>query len=236
MSLKPFTGIFLVFFLVRRRWRLLVWFVGTFVICGLIGLFTLGVDSYVRYWAVLGEITWYAVSWNASFMGFFTRILGGSETIPLINMPEIAKALAYGASFPVTLCLAWMAWPRSDGLSVERFDLAFSFSIIAMLLLSPLGWMYYFPVLLIPVLVAWHVSETLSTAHLHKAMIILAWLLSTTPHWLMQPSEMNRPVDWWIWAGVYFYALLILGLMITLQAHHLSQSSLLMPNSGLPSE
>ena len=35
MSLKIFVGLFLLFFLVRRRWRLLFWFIGTFMLLSL---------------------------------------------------------------------------------------------------------------------------------------------------------------------------------------------------------
>ena len=222
MSLKVFVGLFLLFFLVRRRWRLLCWFIGTFLACGLVALAALGMDSYQQYQTVLSSVTWYAASWNASFMGFFTRIFGGSENTPLINTPGLAYALAYGSSLWVTLCLIWLAWPRPDTSSPERFDLGVSMTLVAMLLISPLGWMYYFPLLFLPAVVAWRVSDMFVSASRYKATIVLAWLLSTIPSIYIPAPELNRPIDWFTWVGAYCYALLIFSVILVVLSYRLN--------------
>jgi hypothetical protein len=112
MSLKLFVGLFILFFLVRRRWRLLFWFISTFLLLSLLPLLIMGVEVYKNYFAVLSEITWYAASWNASFLGFFTRIFGGSENVPLFNFPKLAFALTRICSLSFALWLVWLAWPR----------------------------------------------------------------------------------------------------------------------------
>lgn len=223
LSTKLFAGLFLLFFLIRRRWRLLCWLAVTFLICWLVALLVLGADSYRQYVSVLGTVTWYAASWNASFMGFFTRIFGGSENTPAINMPRLAYALAYGSSLLLTLTLCWLAWPRRDESSPERFDLAYSLTVVTMLISSPLGWMYHFPLLLIPWLVAWRASGN-SPRPRCRAVIISAWLLSTFPSWLVPSPELNQPICWFTSAAVYFYALLLLGgiLIVLLYSVHRS--------------
>jgi len=224
MSLKIFVGLFLLFFLVRRRWRLLFWFIGTFRLLSLLPLWFFGIDTYKNYITILSSITWYAASWNASFLGFFTRIFGGSENVPLFNLPAVAQTLTRICSLLFILWLAWLAWPRAQESSLDRFDLGFSLTITGMLLISPLGWMYYFPTLLIPAVVAWRMVRRLDARIWYQAIIILAWLLSTIPHSLIPAPEMDSPQLWFFWAGPYFYALLLFSFILGSLAHHVKKA------------
>ena len=224
MSLKIFVGLFLLFFLVRRRWRLLFWFIGTFTLLSLLPLWFFGIDAYKNYITILSSVTWYAASWNASFLGFFTRIFGGSENIPLFNLPAVAQTLARICSGLFILWLAWLAWPRAQESSTDRFDLGFSLTITGMLLISPLGWMYYFPALLIPAVVAWRMVRRLEARIWYQAMIILAWLLSTIPHSLIPAPAMDSPQLWFFWAGPYFYALLLFSFILASLSRHVKKA------------
>jgi hypothetical protein len=208
LSLKLFVGLFLIFFLVRRRWRVLGWFLATFLLVSLLPLLLVGVEVYKNYFSILSGITWYAASWNASFLGFFTRILGGSENVPLINLPKLAHALSRICSLAFVGWIAWLAWPRPGEPSPDAFDLGFAFTLVGMLLISPLGWMYYFSVLIIPVAVAWRLDQKIGSRPWRQAALILVWLLSTVPHFLIPSADMDSPLTWFTWAGFYFYALL----------------------------
>jgi hypothetical protein len=214
MSFKIFVGLFLFFFLVRRRWRLLLWFLGAFTVLSLVPVWFFGINAYKDYITTLSDITWYAASWNASFQGFFTRIFGGSENIPLVNVPVVAQTLTKLCSVLFLLWLAWLAWPRAQEPSLDRFDLGFSLTITGMLLISPLGWMYYFPTLLIPAVVAWRLAGRLEGRNRYRAMIILAWLLSTIPHDLVPAPQVDSPRLCFFWAGAYFYALLLFSYIV----------------------
>lgn len=224
MSLKIFVGLFLLFFLVRRRWRLLGWFTGTFTLLSLLPLWFFGIETYKNYITILSSITWYAASWNASFLGFFTRIFGGSENVPWVNLPAVAHALTRLGSGLFMLCLAWLAWPRAQESSRDRFDLGFSLTITGMLLISPLGWMYYFTVLLIPAVVSWRLVRRLEARIRYQAVILLAWLLSTIPHSLIRAPDMNSPHLWFFWAGPYFTALLLFSFILGSLARHLKEA------------
>ena len=173
VSSKTFVGLIVLLFLVMRRWRLLAWMIGTATACALAALLVTGPETYLNYLSKLGSVTWYAASWNASFLGFTTRILGGSENTPLIQLPGLARGLAYGASLIVAVVLTWLAWPRHSEISRSRFDALFALTLVAMLLISPLGWMYYFPALLIALVVAWQASEELPSPHF-RLMILLS--------------------------------------------------------------
>jgi hypothetical protein len=215
LSLKLFLGIFLIFFARQRRWRLLGWWAGSFLSCNLLGALICGIDSYLDYLKVLRGVTWYAASWNASFMGFFTRVFGGSENVPLWNLPRLSWVLSLTCLSFLVLGVIRVSRPRGGEKSKDRFDLGFSLSLVAMLLISPLGWMYYFPALAIPLLVSWRFSNRIPD----KILISLAWLLSSVPLLLIPATDMNNPVAWLIWGGCYFYALLLLtGILQSLSA------------------
>ncbi len=208
MSLKIFIGLFLIFFLIRRRWRLLSWLVSIFIILSLLPLLIMGIGTYKDYLSILSGIT---------------RLFGGSENLPLINRPDVALALTRICSLTFLCGLGWVAWPREPAASPDQFDLGFSLTIVGMFLLSPLGWMYYFPALIIPAVVAWRLAGRLGRGVHFKILLVLAWILSTIPHWFIPAPEMNTPQVWFIWAGVYFYSLLLFSFILGSLARQLSR-------------
>ena len=223
LSVKIFLGLFLIFFAIQRRWRVLFWAVSVFILCNVISLITFGLPTYEQHVGLVADSYQYInASWNASFGAFFSRILGGAENTPLIALPMVAYGLAYGLSFLLTLRIVWTAWPRPRELSpLVRFDIGYSLTIVAMLLISPFGWMYYFPVLFIPLLVVWNASSTLQASKLYKPLLVGAWILSSIPTWLINSEEtaMNQPLIWFTTSGYYFYALIIFcGLLLALSS------------------
>ena len=154
MSIKIFLGLFLIFFAAQRRWRILFWALSIFIFCNVISLITFGLSTYKQHLELLSKSHLYInASWNASFSAFFTRIFGGAENIPLIELPMLAYGLASSLSFLLALLLinTSLAQPREFS-PLVRFDIGYALTIVAMLLISPFGWIYYFPSLIIPLL------------------------------------------------------------------------------------
>jgi hypothetical protein len=231
LSLKLFVGVLLILFLVRRQWRLLAWTTASVVVCTLATLPCAGAVTYREYLHILGSVTWYAASWNASFMGFFTRLLGGSENPAPLNIPVLAHALAYACSALVVAALVWVAWPPAaprpaDGHDAAprgpftSFDLAFSLSIPVMLLASPLGWMYYFPALLLPLAIGWRAVGDLPRPRPYRVALVIGWLLSTVPRLIISAPDVRGPIDWFLWGGVFFYALLVFTFVLHALSNH----------------
>jgi len=231
LSLKIFSGLFIPVFIVQRRWKLLKWYLGTFFLVNFLAVFAVGLDDHFQYLRAISSITWYSASWNASFMGLFTRIFGGSESIPLINSPTIGSILTLVASTLAVLLLLWFA-KLGDNNNKYYFDLVFSLTIVSMLLLSPLGWVYYFVVLIIPLIVAWHAAKQQGDILL-KGLLIVAWILCTIPHGLIEGGEL-RPIDMFTWAGFPFYGLLLfmIILMILLRNSRNQSSKALTDGKG----
>ena len=212
IALKLFLGIFLIFFAVNRRWRLLCWAIATFLFCNLLSLLIFGIPTYLKFLSLLQEMPWYAGSWNSSFTGFFTRIFGGSKNHALFDLPWLSHLLSSALALLLLSSLIWSAWPRATGSPADRFDASFSLASIAMLLISPYGWIYYFPILFIPVIVMWHISERLGTRLWYKILLAAAWVLSSIPTSLVAAEDIAKDqAHLWFFTsgGFYFYSLLI---------------------------
>lgn len=209
LSLKLFIALVLIFCALQRRWRLLGWAVATAAAITLVTLPFVGTTAYRDYAAALNSVTWFANSWNASYASFFTRVLGGSDNQPLANVPRLSHAVVLVASSGTVLWLAWLTRKRSAALyALESFDLSFGLTIAVMLLVSPLGWMYYFPLLMLPGYAAWSAMKIEALRSL-RVYFVLAWVLSSVPTSMVAAINVNDWRKWFTINSIYFYALAI---------------------------
>lgn len=205
LSLKIFFGLFIPVFIILRRWKLLVWSLGTFFVCNIFTLLAVGSEPHIEYMQTISSVTWYSASWNASIMGFFTRIFGGAESVPLINFPGIGLILIVVFSILVVMFLLWIAIFGNDK-NKSEFDLIFSTTLVSMLLVSPFGWIYYFVLLIIPLVVTWYSAKKYKD-YIMMGLLIVAWILCSIPYTI--PNENIKPIDMFTWAGFPFYGLLL---------------------------
>jgi hypothetical protein len=209
LNLKVFTGIFLFFFAVKRKWNLLAWYLGSFLALNLISLAVFGIDDYASYINGLRNVYWQAASWNASISGFLFRLIGGPENGAVWDLSQFIPYITYGFSFTAAIFLGVILWREDREENRDRFDVEFSLSVVMMLLLSPLGWMYYFAILIIPLIVLWRILNR--THKSLKLLLLAAWGLSTIPHDMVVPPDSQGAIATLTWAGgFYFYALVIL--------------------------
>jgi uncharacterized membrane protein SirB2 len=159
-SLKPFIGLFLFYFLMRKEWHGLCAFFATLLSCALIAALFLGADSYVAYYHACQQIKWAASSWNVSFYGFLLRLWGGLESnVALLPVPGLITYLYPFVAGLFFLAIIHFLRPTIPTKTEQKVDLDFSVIIVGMLLLSPLGWIYYFPLLSIPILILWQFAK-----------------------------------------------------------------------------
>ena len=180
---------------------------------GLFGAAFLGFDAYTAYLDCLAQVNWQAVSWNASLSGFFSRIFGGSLNEPWIDVPLLARTLTLATSL-IVLALYGQILVQAHRLPKEEgADILLSATIPAMLLLSPLGWMYYFPMLVFTVLALWRNRSAFAQQRLFYWGFVAMIGLSGMPSELVPSTSMNEPLQWFGTAGIYFYTLIIALLM-----------------------
>lgn len=155
-AIKLFPGYLFLYFVMRRQWRPLVAGVVSFLALTGLTVAVLGAECYRDYvTGVLPSLTRYRVDWpNLSLMGFWHKLFNsqGSHVIPLWQNPLLAWTATLLSDVVVTGLTAWLIW-RSR--SPRQRDLAFSLTIIAMLLVSPITWDHYFTLLFLPLFLLW---------------------------------------------------------------------------------
>lgn len=227
-SIKLFYGLFLIYFAARKQWRALFYMSITYLVTALIALWFFGLQTYERYYLALKHIHWTSATWNASIFGFLIRIFGGNHegNIPIVNYPQLTPILYWAISLALVVYLIITNW-RSTKISsissknyssheLNYLDWGFSLTIVAMLFITPLSWLYYFTLLLIPFITI--LRATKNTIHFDISFIIInaVILLSSLPCNYQQPKAVVNPEIALTWASYYFYALGILLVLILL--------------------
>jgi hypothetical protein len=146
---KPFLVVLIVYWAWRRRWRRIgATFAAGFLLV-LLGAALAGPGSYVFWWHSLGLAPAPYAPLNASLLGLWSRTFFGSEFAPaLIRQPLPVLIVSWGLSFVALL------WTMVRRIAADRDDVdrAWALVLIGSLLASPLGWIYYVPIVAGPLL------------------------------------------------------------------------------------
>ncbi len=216
-SLKPFIGLFLFYFLMRKEWRGLCAFLLTLFGCGLIAALFFGFDSYVTYYHTCQQIKWAACNWNVSIYGFLLRLVGGNESniaLLLLPVPDLITILYPLLAGIFLVAVIQFLRPTFDipANAKQKIDLDFSIIITAMLLLSPLGWLYYFPLLSIPLLILWQWAKTGIYPIVLSIVIMICIFFSNIPISLLDSHQIhtNNVLQVFIGSSLYFLVLVSL--------------------------
>lgn len=175
-ALKVFFGLFLVMLLLRRRWTAAASMVITALAASAVGGVVLGWESLVDYARALGAVDWFTQPWNASLLGFLGRLTSVGETSswPFLTL---GGALAWATAVGLLLYgLRRVCDPADHTPDRRRIDVAVGFTLVAMLLISPLGWLYYLPLLAIPLVIAQTSGRLLA-----KGLVAAGWVLCAVP-------------------------------------------------------
>lgn len=218
-SFKLFFGLFLIFFLVRKQWLALIIMLITFLSSTVISILFFGIKTFQNYLTTLHSINWYASSWNASIVGFIYRIFGtnnnnnhvwvnGNYTTSIIYIIICLLLLSY---------YVWTIYAQQNkkpafmcNQNHKELDWQFSLTIILMLLLSPLAWLYYFPLLLIPFITI--IKSIHQSAHFnfYFCLLISLIILSSIPNSYQTSPLTNKSLIAFTSGSFYFYALILL--------------------------
>jgi uncharacterized membrane protein SirB2 len=211
-SLKPFIGLFLFYFLMRKEWRGLYAFLATLFSCALIAALFLGMDSYVAYYHACQQIKWAASSWNVSFYGFLLRLWGGIESnVAVLPVPGLITYFYPFVAGLFFLAIILFLRPAVDIQTKQKVDLDFSVIIVGMLLLSPLGWIYYFPLLSIPILILWHTKKGIYPIAV-PIFLMTCIFFSNIPISLFDSDQINAVNVLRVFFGSTLYFLVLIGL------------------------
>jgi alpha-1,2-mannosyltransferase len=188
-GLKSFYLILVPYLLLRRRWDALGAAALSLAASFALGLAVFGLDNHRHWLACLGQASGW--SWwpgNCSLMGLLARTLGENQLYaPLLSLTPTGVKLVWlvvGGALGL-LSLAACAWDGSE----ERTDRAFALLLTAALLLSPLGWGYYFWLPLGPVLVV------LARWARHQSLGVRWWLVIFALPLLFVPYTVSQALQ-----------------------------------------
>jgi hypothetical protein len=156
VALKPLAGLFVLWALWRREWKML--FVAGFTLAAvsLVGVALTGVQGTIDYVTLaypMHAALWPGYQDNASPQGFFTRLFGPSEWRPRppYPTPGLSRLLTLASWAVAVGVLFWRLGRRSP--DPERLNREFAALGATMLLVTPIIWPHYYAVLIAPVMV-----------------------------------------------------------------------------------
>ena len=105
----------------------------------------IGIDPFWHYVKALDSVNWYGAGWNASLMAPLSIVFGGGDMPGWLDRPALAKLIWIATS--ALLYAALIVGTNHQRDRIRQVDLGFAGAIPLMLLTSPLGWVYYFPII-----------------------------------------------------------------------------------------
>ncbi|OGV47746.1 MAG: hypothetical protein A3F46_08615 [Legionellales bacterium RIFCSPHIGHO2_12_FULL_42_9] len=209
----------------------------TVFVLSLVPWIAYGAAVYQYYFAMLPQVLWYGDSWNASLYGFLFR--GWIDLHSWVEhqiMPanlSIVKT-AYASLFGLVLIGYWYLLKKKSNNTHQNFCL----TLTVMLLLSPLGWLYYCPLLLLPFTVTWQAyCQELPKNGRYFFMVLVSFFLINLPIVYMSTGKMSSWFDKLGFYSLSFYGLLLLTYLcsnIPAVNQHTEPSHQTIKQAGLP--
>ena len=139
---KPFLAGLIVYWAWRRKWHQISSALASGATLTLLGVALAGSASYRVWWNSLGLGPAPYAPLNASLLGLWSRTFFGSEFAPpLFQQPLRVLLIVWGVSL---IALGWTICRRVA--AEQNIDRAWALVLIGSLLASPLGWIYYLPI------------------------------------------------------------------------------------------
>jgi hypothetical protein len=218
LSVKPFL-LFLVPYLVfKRQWRAVVSVFATVAACFALGLIVFGWENYLAWKARLTMAeSWAWLPMNASFMGILSRTFTPNYIYAhLVTIPSGYLFIAWAGFCSILVPLTFLA--SSSETSPRGVDRAFALLPVAALLISPLGWTYYFWLPLGPLFVlalGWWRQPREANGVWPGSRRLLLWAIAGVmfPLWFLalgQPSILSTL----IFGSPFFWSLLLVWIAL----------------------
>jgi hypothetical protein len=218
-AIKLFPAFLFLYFLLRKRWRVVVagmaW--GLLLTLGTAAVF--GPQTYVSYVRdVIPQVNEWRSGWNnASLPGLFAKLFDpGSkhyEVTPLVHSVWLARL---GTGISAMVIVALLTWNVPRARSLRDRDQSFAAFVTAMLLLAPMTWEHAFTIAVLPVAILW--ARSVAFSYKRRALLVLIVLLSIHPVTMygllileknQQLMDMQaRPVQTLVVLSIQSYALL----------------------------
>ncbi|MGP0062722.1 MAG: glycosyltransferase family 87 protein [Isosphaeraceae bacterium] len=180
LSIKPFFLIFIPYLVLKRCWRGLSAMGLTTGLSFLLGLLVFGLESHQSWLRVLSRAdTWAWLPLNASLYGAMSRVLMKNTLFTTMATwePGLVRAAWLALGIPAGLVALLRILPDR---STRGADRAFAILLVSALLLSPLGWIYYFWLPVGPVAAmarGWSIDRSKAVGGVGKPIHSPSWYL-----------------------------------------------------------
>lgn len=206
IALKFFPALVLFYLFKQGRLNALMIAVFSFLLFSLIPWVTYGIEIYSQYITLMERVFWYGDNWNASIYGYIFRLFGYH------NKP-------YLELFFVVLLLVLLFWYFRNLRLYKTTTInhqPFGMTLAMMLLISPFGWLYYFPLLVFPFALTWATAlqETTSTNTTMLLWLFSLFLIDLPQGYVITQNMQNFAVRL-IPSSFYFYGLVLLTYLLS---------------------
>lgn len=214
LALKLFVGLIFLWLVLQRRWRLLLWGALSWAALMLAGLLLFGVENHRDWLHALTRMDWGTQSWNASLSGFTSRYFTADQ---LWARWAVHSAGLIGS----TAALLWLSRQTRRLGEARTLNLGLALTLPLMLLLTPLGWLYYFPLLFLSAVILWRESTALARPEWLRGGLVFALMLSAVPQ-VMSAASQESPSLWREFKSDLTYTTTSNGTLTSSYAHSFS--------------
>lgn len=207
-AVKLFPLLLLIYAFLNKQKQLFLIMLITFIAASLIPLLFLTPAIYSAHYAILQKALWYGDNWNASFYGFLFRLFADPVHASLKDLLYIKLSFV----FIFILCFG-LYWIKVKEFVSQSHQLAaFNLTLAMMLFLSPLGWLYYFPMLILPAFTLWSALQSGATKYgvTYFIATYFALIFLCSPIIYIMSLYMPQSATQSTLFSVHFYGLLLL--------------------------
>ena len=224
IAIKLFPGLLFFYVLIERRYRVFIIMLTCVLLLSMLPILVGGFAIYSHYFSMLSRVLWYGDSWNASLYGYIFRLfVDGKQHLLIAKIVYVPCFFAVMAGYIRSL----LFFQRSTHIASEHQG--FCLTIVCMLLLSPFGWLYYFPLLTFPLAVLW--VRILTKQRLF--VWLTAWFFINFPMDYVRATNMSSMISKLGIYSFHFYGLIIL-LYLIMTMHHQHKNEI--PSQRLQSD
>lgn len=221
VSLKLFFLVIVGWLALKRQWRALGACAAAIAALVLLGSAVFGLDAYRLWTQSLATVGWQWMAMNASWPGYASRVLqGGTRIEPVALIPWLVQPVAMFGSALVLAATVRATWRGPDDGAWREWVLLVL--LLAAILASPLGWVYYLPLAYVPVLGWMGAGEDWARLKQLRwpvlAALVIAIALLYTPQEVANAGQPSTLATLTL-ASAYFYATAMLWAILIRTRH-----------------
>jgi hypothetical protein len=210
IAIKLFPALLLIFALAQKRYRVFLVTSLTSVLAFFLPFLFHSGSIYSIYWNMLPRVLWFGDNWNASFYGFLFRLfidVKSPHNLPFIQISYL---------FFFISVLIWYSKKISQMRTSLTDHRAFCLTLVLMLLMSPLGWLYYFSLLIMPLTIIWQtLFQEQRASYAEKTLWIICIFIINFPMGYVEVAAMHLALYKLIFYSLYFYGLVLIVYLLS---------------------